>query len=277
MQRSDKIVDISLVILTWNSERHIGKCLESTLSDLNGSRYSYEIYLVDNGSKDGTVALIEEMVRRHAGFITPIYLERNAGTTFSRNLALRRAKGKYVCIMDSDVIAGPGVFQGLIDILESDSSIGLVAPKLVYPNGRLQKSTDDFPTLFTKIKRFLWLKNIERREADKMAIAKPVPVDYAISAVWMMKRELLEKVGFLDENIFYSPEDADYCLRSWIAGYKVVYVPGVMAFHEAQEISRGLRITRNTIQHFKGLSYYFMKHKYFLRNPQKTKPLKVFI
>src|SRR5690606_21095374 len=88
--------------------------------------------------------------------------------------------------------------------------------------------------------------------------------DYAISAFWLFRRRLLDEVGYLDERIFYSPEDVDYCLRVWEAGYKVVYDPRVHAIHDAQEISRGFRMARFTWSHIGGLLYLFRKHRYML-------------
>ena len=216
---------------------------------------------------DGTVALIEEMRREKASCLFPIYLDKNAGTTYPRNLALKRAKGKYICVMDSDVVLQNGTLAGLIQVLEGESSAGLVAPKLVYPDGRWQKSTDSFPTAFAKIRRYFWLRKIEKRESKVCKTENPVPVDYAISAFWVLKKEVLEKIGLLDENIFYAPEDVDYCLRIWLGGYKVLYSAGNQATHAAQEISRKRKLNRSTVMHIKGLLYYFYKHKYIFRKP----------
>ena len=92
------------------------------------------------------------------------------------------------------------------------------------------------------------------------------PVDCAISAFWMMPAHVQEEVGLLDEKIFYSPEDIDYCIRVWKAGYRIDYLPGVSMVHDAQEISRakGFTINAFTLSHAKGLIYLFFKHKYFL-------------
>jgi GT2 family glycosyltransferase len=93
-------------------------------------------------------------------------------------------------------------------------------------------------------------------------ISQPREVDYAISAFWLMRREVFEKVGPLDERIFYSPEDVDYCLRVWQAGFGVRYEPAVHAVHDAQEISRGFKMAGFTLRHAKGLAYLFLKHRY---------------
>jgi len=264
-------MDISIIILTWNSEKHLSRCLDSLLFDLCSDRFSYEVFIVDNGSSDNTISIIKSFDVQYPHHIIPIYLSANTGTTYSRNLALKQAKGDYVIIMDSDIeICQQRTIRRLLDTFY-DKKIGLVAPKLLYSNGSLQKSTDAFPTLLTKIFRYLFLRRIEKKGQILNQSSGLTEVDYAISALWVLKREVLKKVGLLDENIFYAPEDVDYCLRIWLAGYKIIYNSEVTAIHHAQEISRGFKIDQATINHIKGLVYYFKKHKYVLNRPRIPK------
>ena len=158
--------------------------------------------------------------------------------------------------MDSDVELAPGLFSPLIEVLSADASSGMVVPKIVYPNGRWQKSIDRFPTLVHKVKRLLNLRKMESQEALVESDSEQVRVvDYAISAFWLFKREVFEKIGDLDEKIFYAPEDVDYCLRIWQAGFKIHYVPTVSVIHHTQEISRGFTLNRAKFSHLKGLFY----------------------
>lgn len=264
-------MDISVIILTWNSEKHLGRCLNSLLFDLCSERFSYEIFIVDNGSSDNTVSIIKSFKVKYFHHIIPIYLSANTGTTYSRNLALEKAKGDYIIVMDSDVeICQQGTIRRLLNTFY-DNKIGLVAPKLLYADDSLQKSTDDFPTLFTKIFRYFFLRCIEKKGQTFNQPSGLTEIDYAISALWVLKKEVLKNVGLLDENIFYAPEDVDYCLRIWLAGYKIVYNSEVFAIHHAQEISRGLKINQATMCHIKGLIYYFKKHKYIFNRPQILK------
>lgn len=260
-------MDISVIILTWHSKEHIELCVSSLLGSLQRSRFSYEIIIVDNGSTDGTKTILEGLTRNFANNVKAVYLDKNTGTTFPRNIALKQAVGDYLAIIDSDVEVSFGIFELLISKLRSNPSIGLIAPKLVYPNGSLQKSTDKFPTLFTKIKRFVFLKQIEK--ADETILKEDVAreVDYVISAFWLFPRKILKDVGYLDEKIFYAPEDVDYCIRVWQHNYKIIYEPSVSAIHYAREISRGYKLNKATREHVKGLLYYFVKHRYLIKRP----------
>ncbi len=258
-------MDLSFVILTWNSEKYIAKCLSSIVISLESSPLNYEVLIADNGSQDNTIKVIKEQTGTK---IRLIEIGRNTGTTYPRNLAVKKAKGEYICIIDSDVEIFPGTIETLLSDIKKKTSVGLVVPKLIYPGGNLQKSTDQFPTAFQKVYRYFFLKKIEDRENKKKNHLTPIFVDYAISALWVIKRSIFIKVGMLDEKIFYSPEDVDFCLRLWKAGYKVFYDPTIVAIHHTQEISRGFKFNFAFIQHIKGLGYYFLKHRYFVKKPQ---------
>lgn len=264
-------MDISFIILTWNSREYINQCITSILNNVDSNRFTYEIIVVDNGSHDGTRSIIQYHYLRHHHIIRPIYLNRNRGTTYSRNLALKNIQGRYIVIVDSDIEIRKATIERLIDYLARDGTIGIIVPKLVYPSGLLQKSTDMFPTLLTKLFRFFFLKMQEKAEHCKNLENTPKTVDYAISAFWVMKREMIDIVGLLDEKIFYSPEDVDYCLRIWKKGYRILYLPEAVAIHHAQELSRGFRISRAMTHHMKGLFYFFIKHRYIFIKPKLNK------
>lgn len=263
-------MDISFAILTWNSEKYLERCLACINQALKHTNLSYEICVLDNGSQDSTPALLEKLSDKYSDIIVPHFEQKNIGTTRSRNHLFTTAHGDYLCVMDSDVELGQGVLEVLLTELESDQRVGIVVPRILYPSGTWQKSFDRFPTVFDKINRLFRLRSIEAYESlrySESEVIKSFYVDYAISAFWLMRRKLLETVGLLDEQIFYSPEDVDFCLRIWKSGYRVLYVPSVSVVHHTQEISRGLKINMAKLSHIKGLLYYFYKHHYFLRRP----------
>ena len=255
-------MDVSAVVLSFNSKRYIETCVRSLVRSYADCGLDGEVHVVDNGSRDGSVDVLRHLRLELGDRLALIELPENTGTTRSRNLALRKVRGRSVLVLDSDAYMNPLALRGMLDYQRSHPEAGLVAPRLTYPSGKFQLSVDVFPTVARKIERFLSLREIEAREPPAAA----GPVDCAISACWLLSRDALEATGLLDERIFYSPEDVDYCIRLWKAGYQVHYLPDVAVVHDAQEISRpkGASINRYTIRHAKGLLYLFAKHRYGL-------------
>ena len=90
------------------------------------------------------------------------------------------------------------------------------------------------------------------------------PVDYLMSACWLVRPEVFDKAGLLDEKIFYAPEDAEFCIRVWKAGYKVAFCPEARIIHEWQRLSKKKLISRMNLEHLKGLAHMFRRHRYLL-------------
>ena len=253
---------ISAVILSFNSNRTLGRCLDQILGTLPEFGSESEVFVVDNGSTDGSVETIERLAKTHGELLKPILFSENTGTTFSRNAALKRAIGDYIIVLDSDAYVSNDSLKELINYLEKNPSTGLVTPRLIFEDGRFQLSVDKFPTIVRKFQRFFFLRKIESRSHSMETLIEPIDVDYAISAFWVIRRNAFERVGLFDEKIFYSPEDVDYCIRMWSAGYKITYVPNAKVIHDAQELSRGFKLSKFHFSHLKGLFYLFKKHKY---------------
>lgn len=251
---------LSAVILSFDSAAHLETAVRSLAAECARLGGPCEVVVVDNGSRDGSVALLRRLEGEFASLLRVIRLPVNLGTTVSRNMALRGARGRFVLVMDSDVEVPAGCLAALLPRLAASPRIGILAPRLVHRDGRPQLSADMFPTLTRKLARFFGLRRIEA--ALPGGQDGPRRVDYAISAFWLMRREVLERVGLLDERIFYSPEDVDYCLRVWAAGYEVVLDDAATAIHDAREVSRGLRNPRFLVSHALGLAYLFAKHRY---------------
>ena len=256
----EKSLDVSAVVLSFNSAAYIEKCIESLLDSFAQCGLSGEVHVVENGSSDESVNILKRLLQAFPDQLQVVFQPENTGTTRSRNIALRKCKGKSILILDSDAYMNPHALAQLMDYQKKNPAAGLVVPKLTYPDGRFQLSVDTFPTLVRKLVRLYALRALENSGTAQNTGA----VDYAISACWLLQAQALDVVGLLDENIFYSPEDVDYCIRLWKAGYQVHYVPEASVVHDAQEISRpkNFFINKFTVRHAKGLIYLFAKHRY---------------
>ncbi len=195
-------MDLSCVILSFNSSRSVRKCLESLVDAITANQIQAEILIVDNGSTDSSLEIISEISAKLTSApnqtgapnqpeIKLHRLEKNYGTTASRNIALRQSTGKKILILDSDAYVSPEALRGLIDYLDQHPKVGLVAPKLIFPDGRPQLSTDQFPTVSRKIERVVRLRQIEKTQVQ----VESTDVDYAISACWLLTREAFDAVG----------------------------------------------------------------------------------
>lgn len=254
---------ISVVILSFNSANYIKRCLESVRSALNEMLIEYEVFVVNNGSSDHSLNIIKQQKTLFDERLKLIELSQNTGTTYSRNQALKQASGDYVLILDSDAYINKVGIETLLDYLKQETTVGMAVPRITYASGHFQLSCDQFPTLLNKLRRFFFLKSMEAKNQLLAHVTEPMDVDYAISACWLLKSTAMKQVGLFDERIFYSPEDVDYCIRIWSAGYKITYVPKATVIHDAQELSRGFRLTRFHFSHLKGLLYLMRKHRYF--------------
>jgi len=157
---------ISIVSLTWNSARFVKPLLTTLLADIEASAVATEIIIIDNGStRDDTVEQIRGFMRDHDN-IHLVPLSKNHGTTASRNIGIRMARGEYVMILDSDTEMPRGTLRALVDSMKTipdPGTIGIVHPRLVYPDGQFQESARRFPTVKTKAYRLLRME--DRRAA----------------------------------------------------------------------------------------------------------------
>lgn len=262
--------DISFIILTWNSEKYIEKCLQSIDTIRN---FSTKIYVIDNGSKDSTISVLEQIKAKmtHAA-LEIILLSSNKGTTVSRNLGLKKAceNSKYICVLDSDTIVNEQAITQLIEILSADPTIGIVGPVLQGLDGLIQNSGRAIPTLSLKLLKVLPFKNLREMGARREQIHKTkdiTDVGYLMSACWMMPSSLIKKIGFLDENIFYAPEDVEYCMRAWKSGYRVCYAENASIIHVWQRLSRKKLLSKHNWEHIKGLIYLFHRYHCYFNKP----------
>ncbi len=259
---------ISFVILTWNSEKVIGPCLVSILTL---TEQKYEIILVDNGSTDKTLETINAFLSENPEVtLKTIELEKNYGTTISRNLGIQQISGdsNYVCILDSDTIINQEAMTELISALKENDKNAIAGPHMVNLAGEEQVTAKKIPTAMLKIKKAIPIRSIqikgERQEKYDFSDGKRnYPAGYLISACWMIRREAMEKIGPLDENIFYSPEDVEYCVRAWEKGYRVLYCPNAHIIHATQRISKKKLFSKHNWEHIKGLIYFFRKYNLF--------------
>jgi GT2 family glycosyltransferase len=215
---------VSIVILNWNGYDVTRECLVS----LSKTDYpNCQIVVVDNGSADGS----PDRLAAEFSAVTLIRNPKNLGFTGGNNVGIRRAleeNADYVLLLNNDTVVAPNFLSELIRAGESDKRIGLLNPKILYfePSDRIWYAGGSFN---------IW-KGIAShrgsREVDRGLYDTPEEVTFITGCAFLIKTEVIRKIGPLDECFFYTCEDTDWSIRSLNAGYRALYVPSSLVWHK---------------------------------------------
>lgn len=223
---------VSVIIVSYNSEDFIEKCLTSLLENLpkNG-----EVVVVDNASEDKTLEVLSKLKVKSEN-LKVIENKNNLGFAKANNLAGREAKGEYLFFLNPDteipdqVRDDVSLFDMLINFYAENPDSGIVAPKLVMENGQIQPSVRKLPTILGAFKEYiLGIKNAYSEyvpDGDN-----PVEVEMVYGAAILIRKIFFERLGGFDEKFFLYYEDANLCKQVRDFGKKVYYYPGVSISH----------------------------------------------
>jgi len=214
-------MNLSIIIVSFNTRDLLKKCLDSLPS-------SSEIIVIDNGSIDGTVAMIKEIKESK---IKIIENKENVGFAKAVNQGLKQAEGEYLLLINSDIFVKKNDLDKLIAFAKDQPQAGVIGGKLINPDGSLQGSCFYLPTITRIIKEF-WFNGPSSLTKYAPLGDKPAEVEAVIGAVFLIPKKVLHKVGFFDERYFMYFEDLDYCRRVRQAGFKVYYLPEAEFIHE---------------------------------------------
>lgn len=238
------MIDLAVVIVTWNNADVIADALRSLLDDLKTSGLSSQVWLVDSASTDATV----EIVRERFAAVKLIASERNIGFGAGNNLALQ-ALGfnsgagaselpAAVYLLNPDTVTHPGASRRLFDALIAQAEVGVAGARLTYGDGSFQHSAFRFPDL-----RQIWTeffptpgRLIEgpfngRYPRARYAAARPFEVDFTLGATMMLKREVIQQTRGFNTDYFLYCEEIDWAWRIKRAGWRIVCVPGARVTH----------------------------------------------
>jgi GT2 family glycosyltransferase len=231
------MVDLSIVILSWNVRDLLRQCLESVARNRPLSAdhppLATEIIVVDNASGDGSM----EMVRAEFPDVRLIANQANRGYTGGNNDGIAAATGRYVMILNPDTRVLDGALTAMVAYADAHSDVGVVGPQLLNPDGSVQSSRRRFPTLMTGLFESTWLQPLAPRNVLRRYYVLDQPddaiqeVDWLFGACFLVRREVIQQVGALDEDFFMYSEEMDWCRRIRQAGWKVVYLPQAQVIH----------------------------------------------
>jgi GT2 family glycosyltransferase len=243
------MIDVHIVLVNYFMAPDIIRAVESILSDLSGSSYTYALTVVDNsGNRDNLAALLKPF-----GTVRLIDAGQNIGFGRANTLGFVSERARYYLALNPDTNIPPRTkaIDRLISFMDKHPRVGCVGPKLVYPDGRLQYTTPRFDVRSILIKPLKHIKldqkyRFLRRYADRLVMKdfdheKTQPVDWVLGAAMMVRHEVTEQVGWFDPRYFMYFEDTDWCRSMWHHGWPVYYYPDVVIEHRYSRDSARVR------------------------------------
>jgi GT2 family glycosyltransferase len=235
--QGDTKVQLSFCIVSLNARKYLVDCINSLIE--SNPPEPYEIIVVDNNSSDGTF----EMLRQDFSQIIALRNNSNLGYTVPMNQAMRKAQGHYIIQLNPDTLTPQGAFQTLWEYMETHSEVGICTPKVLNRDGTLQLQCRrsaarpwDVITYFTRLAR-LFPKNrlYGRYLMTYMDENETHEVEAVSGSCMVIRREVIEQIGYLDELFFAYQEDADFCFRARKASWKIIFLPTAQITHYGGE------------------------------------------
>lgn len=252
------MIDLSVIILSYNTCRLTLACVASVLADAATSSLLVEVIVVDNASTDDTVLTLREQQPS----VRVIEMPDNAGFSRGNNAGFAMAQGRYLLALNSDTLVQPSALRELVTFMDAHPNAGICGPMLLNEDGSLQPSGRPLPTvgsLFIDMTRLYRLRRNTVFAESNRDYTQITQVGEVSGAALLMRRSLYQQIGGFDERIFAYYEDVDLCKRAHDAGFAVYYVPAAKITHLWKRSSKSVpelvyRVTQDSTR------YYFRKH-----------------
>jgi len=247
---------ISIIIVSWNTARLLENCLASILANPPAS--PFENWVVDNASTDDSPRMVREKFSR----VHLIENRENVGFARANNQAIQRCTGKYVLLLNPDTLVESGALQALVDFLDKHPEAGAAGARILNPDGSLQISSHPQPTLSRELWRLFHLDSLSpyaEYPLTKWETNQAQDVDLLMGACLLLRKEVLDQVGFLDEDYFMYSEEIDLCYRIQRAGWRLFWVPQAKVVHFGGQSTQQAP-TEMFLNLYHGKIKYFRKH-----------------
>lgn len=253
-------IDVSIIIVSFNTKDLLRACLAQVAAG--------EIIVVDNGSVDGSV----EMVKKEFPNIVLIANSENRGFAAANNQGLKRARGRYLLLLNSDTEAPQGSVEEVVRFMDEHPDIGVVGAKLMLPNGTMDPACHrGFPTPWAAVTYSTGFEKALPRSRffgeyhqGYKNMNEPHEIDSPSGAFYFLRREVYESVGSLDEDYFMYGEDLDWSYRIKQKGWKIYFYPRVTVLHRKKQSGRASGdpvLRKKTQQYFyETMKLFYKKH-----------------
>ena len=256
---SQVAIDVSVITVSYHCQDDVLRCLASI--DAAAAGLSVEVFVVDNASRDGTV----ESVAKAFPSTVVLENEENLGFSAANNRALARARGNYLLLLNPDAWLEPSSLRQLVGFMKDRPEVGLVGPRTLNPDESLQYSLRNFPSVVNALFEALLLNRVSSGLSarlgeviyDPRAYESSHPVDWVNGAAMFVRREVLERVGGLDEDFFLYAEEIDWQKRMHDAGVPIWYVSDAVVHHREFNDGQSSRLIGQNIY---AREQYWRKH-----------------
>ncbi|MEW6407314.1 MAG: glycosyltransferase family 2 protein [Patescibacteria group bacterium] len=252
---------LSIIIVTYNSENLIGSCLDSIFKTAGG--LELEVIIIDNNSQDDAVNVVKTR------FPQARLIENKENVGFARavNQGIKMSQGEFVLLLNPDMRVLDKAIKSSLEFLETNPKVGILGAQLLYPKTlKVQPSFGRFPSVFTEFlqafglhKILPWGRFIPKNIFSFWKFKKICRVDWLGGGFMMVKKEVFDKVGLLDEKFFMYLEDIDFCYRAKQVGFEVYYFPKAKVIHHHMASAKK-DLSKPIIYEAKSLIYYFKKY-----------------
>ena len=249
---------VRVIVVTHESAGEVGACLSSVFDAPDVT--SREVVVVDNASSDGTAALVESRFPE----AMLIRKEQRHGFSYNVNLGAAGAESRYLLLLNPDAVLRPGALDRLVAHLASAADVGIVGPRLLYPDGSPQWSARAFPSPLSTIVRRTPLRRWFPSIADSHLLRDlpdvAVDVDWMLGAALLIRRDVFEQLGGMDDRFRLYCEDADLCWRTQAAGWRVQHLGSAEFEHALGQLTRKRFFTRLTVWHLRSIVSFLAIH-----------------
>lgn len=254
-------MELSVIVPSWNTRAALLACMESLERSLAEAEppVQAEIFVVDNASSDGSAGAVRDRFPR----VVVLELTKNAGYARACNLAIERATGDALLLLNSDAALLPGSLRTCLRALRETPNAGVAGPQLLYPDGRRQNSIHAAPSLLTELVPTFLLERLHpARFPSKHSVRHhAVSVEAVVGAVMFVRREVIAAVGPLPEAYFFFLEETEWCESIRAAGWQVLHVPGALGLHRSGESSKRRHPARTRVEFHRSLYRFFRRNR----------------
>ncbi len=256
----EAMVDLSIIIVNWNVKDILKTCLKSIYEE--DTTISLEVFVVDNASSDSSA----EMVLVDFPQVKLIMNKKNFGFAKANNQAIQKSNGRYVLLLNPDVIVFPDTFSKMVSFMDTHFDVGVSGCKILKPDGNFQVSArDHFPSLLSEFTYSSFFRGghplgriVSRHFFSYWEHDYTREVSCVIGTCLMVRREAIDQVGLLDEEFYIYVEDTDWCYRMKQAGWKINFISDAKIIHYGGQSTK--QSSSIGTQHFENTYKYFKKH-----------------